>query len=323
MQKFLNAIVWLAAVLAGLGTVLAALDTYYWAFETFAHFVLQYILISTLLLPVVLWRRRWLLVFILLMTLGININEVAMIRRDFSHPRESCDAGKTITILQSNVYYRNWNLDAAFERLREAAQDVDIVVFNEFEEEWRERALEEFSDSFPHHFITWIKGDIESFAIFSKEPFEVRQHSGRIHKNAHLRLLFPSYGLTFAVYHGYAPITELGVQERNYELMRIAQDFNRMSSPALVMGDFNQTPYATAMQEAMREGRLYIAHFPHGLAPTWPKPKWALPFGIPIDHLLANDHIRICKRRVIDVPGTDHGAVRTVLQPLPSVPEFK
>lgn len=309
-------------VLLGLANVFAALDAHYWLFEMFAHFVMQYIILATLLLPVALWRRKWRQVVILLLVLVLNIGEVWMIRRDFSYQRETCEGEQTIAILQSNIYYRNWNLDAALDLLRTSSEDVDIVVFNEFEEEWRERAIKAFSDRFPYHYITWVRADIESFAIFSREPFEVRQHSGRIRNNAHLRLLFPSYGLTFAVYHGFAPITERGVRERNHELMRIAQDFDRMHSPALVMGDFNQTPYATAMQDAMRAGKLRIAHFPHGLAPTWPKPKLAFPFGIPIDHLLANEHIRICKRRVIDVPGTDHGAVRTVVQPLRSVPSF-
>jgi endonuclease/exonuclease/phosphatase (EEP) superfamily protein YafD len=322
-RRTLRIIVWLLVIVLAVSNLLAALDGEFWVFELFAHFVMQYIWLSLLLLPVVLWMRKWRLAVILVLIVAINSAEVATLRRDFSQPETDCDSSKTITILQSNVFYRNWNLDGSAKQLRKMAEQADIVVFNEFDVNWRAQKEGEFAKMFPHHYVTWIKGEIEKFAIFSREPFEVQQVSGRIAKNAHLRLLFPSYGLTLVSYHGLTPISASWTNERNHELLRIARDMKKLQSPALVLGDFNQTPYTLAMQKAMREGELQMAHFPHGLMPTWPSAGITFPLQIPIDHLLVNRYARICKRKVIDVAGSDHSAVRTIIQPIEFVPDFR
>lgn len=322
-RRTLRIIVWLLVIMLAACNLLAMFDGKFWVFELFAHFVMQYIWLSLVLLPVVLWMRKWRLAVILVLIIAINVTEVYTLRRDFSQPEAQCDSTKAVTILQSNVFYRNWNLDDSARQLRKMAEQADIVVFNEFDVNWRGQKEGEFARMFPHHYVTWIRGDIEKFAIFSREPFEVQQVSGRIPKNAHLRLLFPSYGLTLVSYHGLTPISESWTHERNHELLRIARDLKRMQSPALVLGDFNQTPYTVAMQQAMREGGLHMAHFPHGLMPTWPSAGITFPLQIPIDHLLANPYARICKRKVVDVAGSDHSAIRTIIEPIAFVPDFR
>lgn len=317
LQKTLRAFV---AVL-GLCTFLGAIDTAYWAFELFAHFLVQYILLALVLLPFVLWCRQWRGVLIVLLVLAINGQEMWQIAKVYSQPRVKCD-GPTISVLQSNVYYRNWMIGDAAQELQKAAALADIVIFNEFSEQWRAREEGSFKKQFPHGYITWIKGNIEKMAIFSRVPFTVQQRSGRVENNAHLRLLFPTLGLTLFTYHGFTPISERWVAERDYEILRIARDMERMHSPGVLVGDFNQTPYATNFQKALKAGDLHLAPFPRGIRPTWPDSWLTAFFEIPIDHLLSNANVRVCKRKVINVPGSDHGAVLNVLQLLPDAPNF-
>lgn len=317
MHLFLRII----TITLGLATVFAFVDTKHWLFELFAHFTVQYIALALLLLPLVLWRRHWRLLGIVVLVLGLHMHEMWRIASLYSQPREQCE-GPTMGVLQSNVYYRNWMIDAAADELQKAAERADIVIFNEFSEEWREREEGRFKKLFPHGYITWISGNIEKMAIFSREPFHVQQRSGRVDKNAHLRLIFPTLGLTLFTYHGFTPINEKWVVERDREILRMARELKRMHSPGVLTGDFNQTPYATSFQKALEAGGLKLAPFPRGIRPTWPDSWFTALFEIPIDHMLANEHVRVCKRKVINIPGSDHGAVLNVIQLLPDAPDF-
>jgi endonuclease/exonuclease/phosphatase (EEP) superfamily protein YafD len=216
----------------------------------------------------------------------------------------------------------NVTIDEAARELQQAAEQADIIILNEFSEAWREREEGRFKKQFPHGYVTWINDNIEKMAIFSRQPFHVQQRSGRVEKNAHLRLLFPSLGLTMFVFHGLTPVNEFAKTERDWELSRIARELKRMHSPSMIIGDFNQTPYATRFQNALREGDLHLAPFPEGIKPTWPDSWYSMPLEIPLDHLLVNLNVRICKREVIPITGSDHSAVMNVLQLLPEKLDF-
>lgn len=309
------------AMSLGVATLLAFFDAKHWLFELFAHFTMQYLILSVLLFPLAIFWRRWKMATILLCVAAIHLHELYVVATEYSQPRVAC-TGQKINVLQSNVYYRNWQINEAARELQKAAERADIVIFNEFAEEWREREEGRFKRLFPHGYITWIDGNIEKMAIFSRQPFTVVQRSGHADKNAHLRLIFPTLGLTLYTYHGFTPINRGWVRERDREILRIATEMKRLHSPALLTGDFNQTPYATSFQQALRAGGLRLAPFPEGIRPTWPDGWATAPFEIPIDHMLVNANVRICERIVYNIPGSDHGAVLNVLQLLPEVPDF-
>lgn len=305
----------------GLATLFAHFDTTYWIFELFAHFTVQYILLSALLLPIALIWKRWRMTAILLLVLAINSFELWQVATRYSQERVACD-GPTISILQSNVYYRNWMINEAAGELQKAAERADIVILNEFDEEWRKREGKRFKKLFPHDYVTWINGNIEKIAIFSRQNFQVQQRSGRVDRNAHLRLIFPKWGLTLYTYHGFTPINKRWKRERDREILRIANEMERIHSPGVLTGDFNQTPYATRFQNALAEGGLHLAPFPEGISPTWPDTLLTKPLAIPLDHMLVNKNVRVCRREIIDIPGSDHSAVLNVLQLMPEAPDF-
>lgn len=310
------------AIIVGLATICGALDTSYWSLELFAHFLVQYLLLSVLLLPFALFYRHWGTVIILLLIAGLNGHELWRVATVYSHAPVNCEGQPTIHILQSNFYYRNTHADDAANALIRLSEQADIVVINEFNPEWRKQQADRFKKRFPHSFVTWKDGNIEEMAIFSREPFSVQQRSGWVANNAHLRLTFPTLGLTFVTYHGFTPLDAYRKRERDREIRRIAKDMKRLHSPALLTGDFNQSPYATSFQRALTAGSLWFAPFPQGLLPTWPRMWFTVPFVIPIDHMLVNEHARICRREVISIPGSDHGAVLNEILLLPDVPNF-
>lgn len=320
-HPFILSVLRIVAIVLGGASVLALFDGSYWAFELFAHFPVQYIALALVLLPVAIICKYWRMALILLLVLAINSNEMWRVATRYSQPRVPC-VGQTISILQSNVYYRNWMINEAARELQKAAERADIVIFNEFAEEWREREEGRFKQLFPNAYVTWINGNIEKMAIFSRQPFHVQQRAGRVDKNAHLRLIFPTLGLTLFTYHGFTPLSAEWVRERDREILRIARELRKMHSPGLLTGDFNQTPYASSFQHALSEGHLKLAPFPEGIRPTWPDSWFTAPFEIPLDHMLVNEHVRVCKREMINIPGSDHSAILNVLQLLPQVPDF-
>lgn len=73
---------------------------------------------------------------------------------------------------------------------------------------------------------------------------------------------------------------------------------------ALVMGDFNATPWSRAFRRLLAGSELCDSRDGHGLQPTFPAGLW--PLRIPIDHLLHDCGIGVTGRRVERDVGSDH-----------------
>ena len=94
-----------------------------------------------------------------------------------------------------------------------------------------------------------------------------------------------------------------------------AEVAGHFSGPLVVMGDFNATPWSHAVR---RIERLTGTRRIGGIGRTWhgyptPLGEVPVPLGLPIDHILISPGIGVLSVGTLEIPGSDHLAVRAVL----------
>lgn len=77
------------------------------------------------------------------------------------------------------------------------------------------------------------------------------------------------------------------------ELGRLSAQYDWLPGPVVAVGDFNAAPWSLGMRRLLRQTGLRALRVP---LPTWPARAGAL--GIPIDHVLVRDGVRVVRVRV-------------------------
>jgi endonuclease/exonuclease/phosphatase (EEP) superfamily protein YafD len=91
---------------------------------------------------------------------------------------------------------------------------------------------------------------------------------------------------------------------RNEQLAELPVWVKRASSPVLLLGDLNVTPWNYYFRRLLREAGLQDSARGRGVQPTWPASNPLL--RIPLDHGLCSPEIRIVSREVGPPVGSDH-----------------
>jgi endonuclease/exonuclease/phosphatase family metal-dependent hydrolase len=85
------------------------------------------------------------------------------------------------------------------------------------------------------------------------------------------------------------------------------------SSRSLVAGDFNAASTSHYHKRFRTSVPLRDSREGFGRQVSWPSKWWTAPFRIAIDHALIGADIRVIKREIVPIPGSDHSAVRLEL----------
>lgn len=93
-------------------------------------------------------------------------------------------------------------------------------------------------------------------------------------------------------------------EERNRQLVGIADYAGELKNRAIVLGDLNVTTWSLYYKKLIRQGKLRNARAGFGILPTWPTFRPAL--YIPIDHCLVNRDIQVLNFRRGREVGSDH-----------------
>ena len=91
------------------------------------------------------------------------------------------------------------------------------------------------------------------------------------------------------------------------ELAQAGEAIGYATSPSLLLGDLNTTPWSPYFRKLLRAGELRDSARWKGWNPTWnPGISW---LQLPIDHCLVSDEIGVAERRVGPEIGSDHRGV--------------
>ncbi len=293
-------------------TWLGSLGRFWWLFDLFAHFRLQYVLVCFVIGVFAWWRRHaWTAAFAGASCFW-NIWLIVSIPGSGFTPVETIRGEAPLRVLTFNVLTTNLQRKAVVDYV--LSTDADIVCLIELTQAWR-GDLEPLYRKYPKHADGLSFGNF-SVACFTRLPlrtFEILdvptlvvhlEHAGR--------------PLTFIGAHPPRPFGEQNSQERKRHIHELAALLKPMSGEVILVCDLNSTPWCEGMRILMTESGLGF----HSIPPVW-MPTWSVgrPQMIPIDHVLVKGGLLVQKREVGPDLGSDHRPVLVEITPAPLSPD--
>ena len=241
-----------------------------------------------------LWFRRRVAVLAVLVASLINAYQVLPTLL----PRPALP-GEPVTLLHANVWQHNPSMDPFVALAREQKADL-VVVLERYHFQGYEWA-DALADRFPHR-LTCGEADCGN-NILSRWPLE---RLGPVTSPWHDRPDNPSYlaarvhrpdgAFTLVTAHLGQPFDQ-AIQDAQADWL-VAR-LRELPGPLILSGDFNAAPWSPLIRRIMAGGGLSRLST---TGPTWPS--WALPIGIPIDHVLGDDGAE--DAQVLGDIGSDH-----------------
>ena len=290
-------------LLAAVGALGARL---FWGFELLCHasFYFFFTAIACLIACAVLREKRLGLAALTLAAffgLGVVPYFISTARAEANPDR----GGRPVRVVLFNVLNSNREYADVLDYLERI--DADLLVVQEFDPKWR-RNLAALEDRYPHRELAVRRGAF-GMAVFSKFPLDgARWH---VDHGEH----YPIFSGTVEIgekrvaltsLHPPPPVRQRSARVRN-EILELAASLAEAEGSRLLIGDLNCTPWSPHFRALCRATGLRDSALGHGVQATWfPR---SLPIGIPIDHVLVSEDIRIESREVGPNLGSDHRPV--------------
>lgn len=305
----------LAAVTGVLAITLACLlEWWFPVLELFAHFTLQYAVLCTVF-AFWAWRvgfryRAW----IFAACLSVHLLEMAFIGLVLGKPLSEAMPTNTLRILQANMLVGNREPEAAMQVLLEAGNTHDVLVLMEYPIGFSSTEEARFKEIFPFHYSGRSRVDTGfNTAIYSKTPISVEEVEGQGLRSEYMKMTLLDGQLRLITLHSIVPSGVAATRSRHRQHEAVFKAIAEEEQAAFVIGDFNQTPYATAFQVALLKHAVHLAALPDSVLPSWPHHWWATPLRIPIDNIVVNQYASVVERELVSMPGSDHYAVSNTL----------
>jgi len=285
--------------LLGLGLLAASRLGQLWiAFDVFAHFTLQFAVMTAGFLIGMLMPRAKLLAAFVVMVIGI-VAIGAWPHVASLEPRVMGDVQPGERALKVASFNTLWiNNDADAVKAEIVRLDADVITLIEMGPSKR-RILDQLKGRYPFQSHCYDL-DYCKFAVLSKLPIAETESRGSWQGPPYIRVkLGPEAGglTVFGVHtirfpHALAQFRQVG---------EIARLIERTGGPRLVMGDFNATPFSRTLQVLQDSANLTrLTNLP-----SWPS-QAGLP-QVAIDHIFVSPGIRqIEAERIGEPAGSDH-----------------
>jgi len=291
IKRFLQLLI-LALLTAQIAVFLART---HWFLELFTHYPHYYAITATLLIPFLTWKRMWKSTIIIALILSINLATISPYLES-----KSPDLTQTpnISILASNFLYKNTEFGEFSELIDK--EDPDIFIIHEASTLWQKDPKSQYQD-YPYQEGTEERG-IHGIFLASKIPGTYRE----IPLGSHTGLEFQpeTYDFKILAVHPEAPITAAYAEERNAQFADITTYTQNSSTPVIIIGDFNCTPFSPHFQDLLATTLLRDARLGFGFIPTWHAHNPL--FRIPIDHALVSPEIDVLDFRTTQKITSDH-----------------
>lgn len=300
LPTLLTVLLWLAAGLTSLFSLLGFLSHLDWKLELFSHFRVQYALLLGICVCGFILKKDLAGVMLSLIFLGINLAWILPIYRS---PPNRVRIGKTHRLFFANILGTNTSYSRLLHSILQAAADIVLLV--EVRPNHLEKLLPALKD-YPHQFTL---PDVDNFgiAIFSRLPLETAQTLA-IDETCTPALLakIKTNGITLTLIgiHLFPPKSRAKATRRNHQLALTASYVKAQPGELLLVGDLNATSWSHSFRQLLRDSCLLDSRQGFGLQPSWPAGNILL--RIPIDHALHTPGIAIHARRLGLATGSDH-----------------
>jgi endonuclease/exonuclease/phosphatase (EEP) superfamily protein YafD len=226
--------------------------------------------------------------------------------------------GRRLVVAYANLAYFAPTVAAVPPWIRATAPDVFVAAEAT---DAHEAELAALDDLFPHRYRSVAPHDAANIAVRSRFPLKAPTAylpAGPLPQVV-VDVEVPGGAFRLFATHLFPPLTSEAtawndVSRRNLAArVRAAVD---AGTPAVVVGDFNLSPWSARVAEFERDAGVLRAGRGHGLLVSWPDTPYFPWVGIPIDHAFVGGGVRVRSLTVGPPIGSDHrGLVADLLRP--------
>ncbi|MBA3455921.1 MAG: endonuclease/exonuclease/phosphatase family protein [Deltaproteobacteria bacterium] len=276
-------------------TVLAALLPI-WPLELFVHFRVQFIVLGLLAIAgTFALRHRGYFDAAMIATL-IHAYSLLPAAPQVSGPTQ----GTPVRVLVLNVLTKSSSFKAVAQLIVESRPDVIGLV--EVDQRWLDALAPVLTDYTGR--IEAPRSDNFGLALFARGTVTGEiEYFNSIRPSIVADVAIGSASLSVILIHPLPPISSSASAALYAELDTIGVRARSLDN-ALVMGDFNTTPWSRPYRRLLAFSGLCDSRDGFGLQSTFPSSPWFL--RVPIDHLLHGCTIGVTERRVERDVGSDH-----------------
>jgi endonuclease/exonuclease/phosphatase (EEP) superfamily protein YafD len=292
-------LIWLATS----GTILGFAGKWWWRFEQASHFRVQWFVLLTASVLVLLALQRYKQAALLAALAAVNLSVIVPLYLR-THPSHSATNNSAqLRIVSINVRAENEQHEKILTLVRQTTPDF-LTLF-EVNESWNQvtRLLRQ---EFTYSQIVLSRGHF-GLALFSRYPInrsELKEFASSSVYAIIAHLTVHEQPLTIIGAHVLAPLNHTYWHIRNTHLAALSQTVQVQSAPVLLIGDLNVTPWSPYFRALLRDSALNDGRRGFGLQLTWPVR--FPPLRIPIDHCLISPSITIRRWTKGPEVGSDH-----------------
>jgi len=282
-------------------TVLGFLGAFGWVLDLFSHFRVQYFLALSVVSLILLIPRHYKCAGGFGALALVNLWTIAPLY--FGGSTAPNNAAPRYRALQINVNTGRGEVASVARVLQQYAPD--IVLLEEVSARWiygLRGALEQYPYS-----KTEPRGDNFGIGLYSKLPFarsEIVSLGPAGVPSVLAELKTPAGLCTVIGTHPLPPVGARNSRFRNEQLGELPALVRTATSPVLLLGDLNISPWSPHFRRLLRNSGLRDSSRGWGPQPTWPTHNLLL--RIPIDHCLHSASVHIAGRLVGPNVGSDH-----------------
>lgn len=302
-KTFLN-LVQISVILCGIATIFGFLGEYFWLFDLFSHFRIQYLIVAAVCACILYYAGKSHLGMLSIIIIIFNFCQFYQ----YYIPKEDNHTPPEISVLTYNVFTNNDNYKDVIEAIH--SSETDIVFLMEVNQAWITK-LRILGETYPYKIIQ-AREDNFGVALYSKYPLEKQQikYFSDV-PSIFAKIQIGQKSLNIIGTHPVPPASRFGTKSRNKHLSSLASFSNNLENEVLIMGDLNTTPFSFAFQKLLKDANFTDSAIGFGLSPTWSQ---QLPiFAIAIDHILVSKNTTVIERTVGKSFGSDHSMVMAKL----------
>lgn len=299
MKRYIYLISLLALASILILSILGLFSSVHLMFDLASHFRVHYAITACTTSIVFLFCRAYLLVFISIAFLILNLAFVL----PWYFGSQEAGSNNDIKLFLSNVLTNN-NDHKSFVSLIQN-ENPDIIVVMEINKSWV-NALDLIKNEYTYSKLA-PREDNFGIGVYSKLPIimeSVTYFGSSGVPSIVLSLEAAKSTLTLVVTHPVPPIGDDYFKSRNEQLSHIAQEAEKISGPLILAGDLNTTMWSSHYSQLEKNGKLRNVRRGFGINATWPSRLGIL--GIPIDHVLVSEEIGVVDFKVGASVGSDH-----------------
>lgn len=284
----------------GLATLAGFFGGTWWVLDLFAGFRHQ-LAVALILIAVVAAIARWKKTAVAIGLLAVvNLALVAPLFFGPSRPETS-----QLRVLSFNILASNRRFDEVVDFIR--ASDANVVVLHEVTSRWEEEIEEAAAtfDDWPYEITeARARGDLFGSMVLVEPGAAIESFGFALTDPRAIEILLPD-GVALLAIHPLSPSSEFRAEQNDRQLLFATDWAAGQDGPAIVVGDFNATPWSYPFRRLMASTDLSNSALGFGLDLSYPADGNPL-FRVPIDHLLFSDGLAVVDRRLGPAMGSDH-----------------